>query len=308
MLSVIVLGSAAGGGVPQWNCACAVCRAAWADPSLRSGQASLAVSGDGGERWFLINASPDLRQQILDTPALHPRGPALRHSPIAGVVLTNGEIDAVAGLLSLREGWPLAIYGHQRVLDTLADNSLFNVLPPDRVPRRPMAVGAPFAACAADGAPSGLVIEAFAVPGKPAWYLEGTAAGAEADEGDTVALAIRDADGSREIIVVTACAGMSPELEARLRGADVVFFDGTLWTDDEMIRAGLSQKTGQRMGHLPMSGADGTIALLDGLEIRRKVFLHINNSNPVLLPGSPERAEVERAGWTVARPGMEVCP
>ncbi len=306
MLDVLVLGSAAGGGLPQWNCRCEVCRAAWADPGLRNGQASVALSADGGANWFLINASPDLRQQILDTPQLHPRH-GLRHSPIAGVILTNGEVDAVAGLLSLREGWPFAIHAHPRVLGVLEENSLFNVLPPTRVPRREIAVGVPFEPVLQDGRPSGLVIEAFPVPGKPAWYLEGTEAGA-ADDGDTIGLRVSDRAGTAEFLFVGACAEVDAELAARLRGAALVFFDGTLWTDDEMRRAGLSEKTGRRMGHMPISGEGGTLISLDGLGIARKVFVHINNSNRVLLPGSPERGEVERAGWSVAAPGMEIRP
>jgi pyrroloquinoline quinone biosynthesis protein B len=302
MLEVIVLGSAAGGGLPQWNCRCDVCAAAWADPSLRSGQASVAVSADGGANWFLINASPDLRQQILDAPRLHPQG--RRHSPIAGVILTNGEIDAVAGLLSLREGWPFAIHAHPRVLETLAANSLFDVLPPARVPRRPIEIGVPFEPALQDGTPSGLVVEAFPVPGKPAWYMEE----AGADAGDTIGLTLRDRDGGSVFHVVAACAEVDPALADRLRGAPLVFFDGTLWTDDEMRRAGLADKTGRRMGHMPISGPDGTMERLGGLGIARKVFIHLNNSNPVLIAGSAERREVERAGWSVAAPGMEIRP
>jgi pyrroloquinoline quinone biosynthesis protein B len=304
MLDVIVLGSAAGGGLPQWNCRCEVCRAAWEDPGLRSGQASVALSADGGANWFLVNASPDLRQQILDTPRLHPRR-GTRDSPIAGVILTNAEVDAVAGLLSLREGWPFAIYAHPRVLGTLAANSLFNVLAPARVPRRAIVLGEPFEPLLQDGAASGLVIEAFGVPGKPAWYLEGTAGG-EADAGDAIGLRVRDRDGTAELVFVAGCAEVDERLADRLRDAPLVFFDGTLWTDDEMQRAGLGEKTGRGMGHMPISGAGGTLDRLGGLGIGRKVLVHINNSNPVLLPGSRERREVERAGWCVAAPGMEV--
>src|SRR5438067_2723295 len=137
MLRVVVLGAAAGGGVPQWNCGCPVCRTARTEhPEFQSTQASLAISADG-EHWFLINASPDLRQQLIATPQLHPAKGKPRHSPIAGVILTNGEIDAVAGLLSMREGSPFSIYAHQRVLAILGANSIFNVLSEKTVPRRP---------------------------------------------------------------------------------------------------------------------------------------------------------------------------
>ena len=296
MPKVIVLGVAAGGGVPQWNCNCGICREARRDPTMQSGQASLAISADG-RHWFLVNASPDLRAQVTATPALHPDPSRLRHTPIAGVILTNAEVDAVAGLLSMREGSPFGIWGPPKVLDMLAANPIFGVLPPDRVPRRPLSPGQVLDLPLPDGTPSGLVVEAFDVPGKVAWYLEGHA---EAG-GDTVGLTFRA--GGRAVHVVTACAGMTPELVQRLGGADTVFFDGTLWTDDEMIRAGLGAKTGQRMGHMSMSGPDGSIAALAPLGVGRKVFVHVNNSNPVLRPASPERQAAEAAGWTIPQAG-----
>lgn len=295
-LSVIVLGVAAGGGVPQWNCNCKTCRIARLNPGMQSGQASLAVSADG-RNWFLVNASPDLRAQVLASPELHPDPKLLRHTPIAGVILTNGEVDAVAGLLSLREGSPFGLWATRKVLDTLEANPIFGVLARDRVPRCALELGKVLDLPLPGGTMSGLTIEAFAVPGKVAWYLEGTAP----EGGDTIGLTFRA--GDRTIHVVTACAGVSPQLAERLRGADTVFFDGTLWTDDEMIREGLGQKTGQRMGHLPISGPDGSMAALEPLGIRRKVFVHINNSNPVLRPGSHEREAAEAAGWIIPKAG-----
>src|SRR6201999_2136755 len=156
MLRVVVLGAAAGGGVPQWNCGCEVCRTARGEqPELQSTQASIAFSADGAH-WFLVNASPDLRQQLIDTPQLHPRKGALRHSPISGVILTNGEIDAVAGLLSMREGSPFTIYAHPRVLSILKSNSIFNVLNEKNVRRRPIEVDEMFEPDLPDGSPSGI--------------------------------------------------------------------------------------------------------------------------------------------------------
>lgn len=303
MLNIIVLGSAAGGGVPQWNCNCGTCRTARSDPRLHNSQLSLAVSADGGAHWFLINASPDLRQQVLMTPQLHPDPGHLRHTPIAGVILTNGEIDAVAGLLSMREGSPFSITAHPRVLETLAANAIFNVLDPARVPRREIALGEAFEPVLPDGSRSGLVVEAFDVPGKVAWYLEGGGEGTE--RGDTIGLTLCSRGTGGTAHVVTACAGMTTSLADRLRGAELVFFDGTLWRDDEMIQTGLSQKTGRRMGHLSISGEDGAMAALEPLNIRQKVFIHLNNSNPVLVPGTSERQAVEAAGWIVPVPGSE---
>jgi len=300
MLRIIVLGAAAGGGVPQWNCGCAVCSAARnGQPELRSTQASVAVSADG-EHWFLINASPDIRQQITDNPALHPKGGKLRHSPIAGVILTNGEVDAVAGLLSLREGWPFGVYAHERVHAILKSNSIFNVLNPDLVKRIPIETDAAFEPLLPDGTPSGLVVEAFEAPGKGAWYLEGIS---DDQPGDTLGLVIGEKAGGQKLVFLAACARVTPEVEAKLAGAQLVFFDGTLWSDDEMIAQGLSRKTGQRMGHIAMEAA---IPALSDSGIDRKVFLHINNSNPVLLPGSPERREAEAAGWLIPSDGMEI--
>lgn len=306
-MRVVVLGAAAGGGVPQWNCNCPICRTARDElPELRATQASIAVSADGND-WFLVNASPDLRQQVIGTPQLHPKADQLRHSPIAGVILTNGEVDAVAGLLSLREGWSFSIYAHQRVLDILKSNSIFNVLDEKRVRREPIEFGRPFEPKLADGTPSGLELLPFAVPGKRAWYLENeTDAGPGDESGDTLGLRIADKRSGEHLYFLAACAALTPDLRQRLQGAPLVFFDGTLWRDDELIAAGLGTKTGQRMGHMAMSGPDGAMAALADLGIGRKIFLHINNSNPVLLPDSEERHAAERAGWQIPFDGMEI--
>src|SRR5215813_7789096 len=193
MLRIVVLGAAAGGGVPQWNCGCPVCRKARSEnPELVSTQASIAFSR-GGAHWFLVNASPDLRQQLIATPQLHPAKGKLRHSPIAGVILTNGEIDAVAGLLSMREGSPFSIYAHPKVLAILKSNSIFNVLNEKHVARVGIEIDRAFEPALPDGSPSGIEVEAFTVPGKGAWYLEGKAhPGGSHSAGDTLGLRIRD--------------------------------------------------------------------------------------------------------------------
>lgn len=306
-MRVVVLGAAAGGGVPQWNCNCEVCRAARGSrPELQASQASIAISADG-EHWFLVNASPDLRQQVIATPQLHPKTGHLRHSPIAGVILTNGEVDAVAGLLSLREGWPFTIYAHQRVLSILKSNSIFNVLDKERVRRQPIEFNTAFELKLPDGSPSGLEVVPFAVPGKRAWYLE-IALHPDDDDvsGDTLGLRIADKRSGEYFYFIAACAALTPDLRPRLQGAPLIFFDGTLWRDDELIAAGLGGKTGQRMGHMAMSGDDGAIAALADLGIARKIFLHINNSNPVLLPDSAERRAAESSGWQIPSDGMEI--
>ena len=307
MLRVVVLGAAAGGGVPQWNCGCEVCRAARGEnPELQSTQASIAVSADGAH-WFLVNASPDLRQQLINTPQLHPRKGALRHSPIAGVILTNGEIDAVAGLLSMREGSPFAIYAHAKVLAILKSNSIFNVLSEKNVARVPIEVDQAFEPKLPDGSPSGIEILPFTVAGKGAWYLEGKAhPGGNDGAGDTLGLHIRDKATNKHFYFLAACADVNDELKARLNGAALVFFDGTVWRDDELILAGLGTKTGQGMGHISMSGHKGAIESLADVAIDRRIFLHINNSNPALLHGSAERKIAEKAGWQIPADGTEI--
>ena len=307
MLRVVVLGAAAGGGVPQWNCGCPVCLQARTEhPELRSTQASIAVSADG-DHWFLINASPDLRQQLIATPQLHPKAGKLRHSPISGVILTNGEIDAVAGLLSMREGWPFTIYAHERVLAILKANSIFNVLNAKNVRRQPIEVNETFEPALPDGSPSGIEILPFAVSGKSAWYLEGQVHPAgDVGTGDTLGLRISDRASGKYLYFIAACAGVTDDLKSRLAGAPLVFFDGTVWRDDELIGAGLGNKTGKSMGHIAMSGDHGAIEALAGLDIGRKIFLHINNSNPVLLRDSAERKMAERAGWQIPADGTEI--
>ncbi len=308
MLRVVVLGAAAGGGIPQWNCGCPVCVAARTKhPELQSTQASIAMSADGNH-WFLINASPDLRQQLIATPQLHPAPGKLRHSPIAGVVLTNGEVDAVAGLLSMREGSPFTIYAHSKVLAILNANSIFNVLNEKNVRRQPIEVERTFEPVLPDGSPSGIEILPFAVAGKSAWYLEGKVHPAGADgAGDTLGLRIGDKATGKFFYFLAACADVTDDLKSRLAGAPLVFFDGTVWRDDELILAGLGNKTGQGMGHIAMSGDNGAIAALAGLGIERKIFLHINNSNPALLHASAERKLAEQAGWQIPADGTEIA-
>ena len=307
MLRVVVLGAAAGGGIPQWNCGCEVCRKARSDnPELRSTQASIAVSADGAH-WFLVNASPDLRQQVIATPQLHPKAGQLRHSPIAGVILTNGEVDAIAGLLSMREGSPFTLYAHERVLAILRSNSIFNVLGENNVKRRPIAADVAFEPALPDGAPSGIEILPFAVPGKGAWYLEGKAHPEGGDAaGDTLGLRVLDKSSGKYFYFLAACARVTDDLKSCLVGASLVFFDGTVWRDDELIVQGLGTKTGQGMGHISMSGVHGAIESLAGLDIGRRMFLHINNSNPALLAGSNERKALQQAGWQIPADGTEI--
>jgi pyrroloquinoline quinone biosynthesis protein B len=228
-------------------------------------------------------------------------------SPICGVILTNGEIDAIAGLLSMREGSPFTIYAHERVLAILKSNSIFNVLGEENVKRRPVSIDQAFEPALPDGSPSGIEVLPFAVPGKGAWYLEGKAHPAGQDgAGDTLGLRIKDKASGKYFYFLAACARVTDDLKSRLAGSALIFFDGTVWRDDELTVAGLGSKTGQGMGHISMSGDGGAIASLAGLDIGRKMFLHINNSNPALLHGSAERNTVEKAGWQIPADGTEI--
>jgi pyrroloquinoline quinone biosynthesis protein B len=295
-LTAIVLGAAAGGGFPQWNCNCDVCRLAWAgDPRVRARtQASLAVSADG-TRWTLLNASPDLRAQIQATQVLQPKG--LRDSPIEAVVLTGGEIDQTAGLLSLRERSPFTLMGTAATLAAVADNPMFGALASDVVSRRAITPGEKFALG------RGLQAEFFMVPGKLPLYLEGE--NPDTAEESAANVGVEISDGNKRLHYIPGAAEMTPALRERLALADAILFDGTLFTDDEMIRTGTGTKAGRRMGHMPIDGEGGSLLALEDLSTR-KIFVHINNTNPILVDGSPERRRVESAGWEVAFDGMEI--
>jgi pyrroloquinoline quinone biosynthesis protein B len=305
-LDALILGSAAGGGFPQWNCGCEACRLAWAgDPRVKPRtQASIAVTAqasfDGravssAAPFVLINASPDLRQQIIATPALQPRG--LRMSPIAAVVLTGGEVDQTAGLLTLRERGAFALYGTPGTLATLAANSIFSVLAADVVPRHAISPGTPFAL------PGDIEAELFLVPGKAPLYLEGDNPALAAETEANVGIELRA--GCARLVFIPGAAKVTSAIAARLRDADVVMFDGTLFSDDEMIVAGTGTKTGRRMGHMPVGGPDGTLPALAGLG-RRRILIHINNTNPILIDDSWQRRVVEAAGFEVAEDGMRI--
>ena len=298
-MRIKVLGAAAGGGFPQWNCGCPNCR------DLRAGtfgappqtQESVAISS-AGDRWLLLNASPEIRSQIESCPALHPRGP--RDSPIAAVVLTNGDLDHTLGLLSLRESHPLTIYATEPVRRGFTEgNVLYRTLQrfPGQVtwktlePRRETAV---------DG---GLTLTAVPAPGKPPVHLEGLA---PPDPGENIGLVIADRASGKRLAYFSAAAGVTPAVRKAMDGADCVFFDGTFWSGDELIALGLGTKRASDMAHLPVGGAGGSLDLLDGTRAARRLYIHINNTNPLLRPGSPERAEVEARGWEIARDGMEL--
>lgn len=306
MIEAVVLGAGAGGGFPQWNSNAPGCvRARSGDPAAAPcTQASIAITTDRIQ-WFILNASPDLRIQIEHTPALHPTG-RLRSTPIAGVILTGGEVDTITGLLCLREGQAFRLLATAEVLSRLDQNPIFEVVSRALVPRIALKLDQPFMLLAPQDDRSGLWVTGFPVPGKVPLYAEaGSLHPADAStDGETIGLDITD--GARRLVFVPGCAVMTPELRSRLVGADCVFFDATLWQDDEMIQAGLGVKTGRRMGHMSISGAGGVFDSFRGLAIERKILIHMNNSNPVLLADSVERQSACDQGWDVAHDGMVV--
>ena len=227
------------------------------------------------------------------------RATGLRSSPIAGVVLTGADVDCIAGLLSMRERHPFTIYATRAVHDVLSANPMFEVLDRELVIRRSVPLDT---IIALDNV---LSFSLFAVPGKVPLFLEGGAEPPPIETGElTVAVAI--SDGRHTLYYIPGCAAVTPAVAARVRNAELLYFDGTLWSDDEMIAAGLGAKSGRRMGHMSLSGPNGTIAAFRELGVRRKILIHINNSNPVLLKDSAERAAVVAAGWEVAHDGMEI--
>ena len=298
-MHVALLGTAAGGGFPQWNCWCPSCRVARSDPrrAVPRSQSSAAVSADGA-RWFLLNASPDVRDQLTRLPGPVPEG--TRHVPVEGIVLTDAELDHTVGVLLLREAGRLQVAATDAVRRILEEDS--RVLAVTRVfaevrvhellPDRALGL------CYGDGTPSGLRVTCFPVPAGPPRFAS------EDRPGHTVGLMIEDDRTGGSCAFIPGCGGLDDELFARLASADLVLFDGTFWTDDELIGLGIGERTARQMDHLPVSGPGGSLERLRHLPSRHRVYTHINNTNPMLLEDSPERARVEEAGLRVGADGM----
>ncbi len=302
-MEIILLGTAAGGGFPQWNCWCPGCRVARTDPSRAHPrtQSSIAVSGDG-TRWLLVNASPDVREQLSRIPRSSPANDVMRDVPIEGVVLTDAELDHTLGLLLLREARALTLYATQAVIDVLERDS--RILPTVRafatVSIVPLPLDREVALLDRAGGAMGITIEAFAVDGGAPRFASVDSVGA------TAGLLIRDGSASKAVYV-PGCGALTQPLVARITDARVLLFDGTCWSDDELVMLGVSPKRARDMGHLPIGGPDGSLAALTALEPGPIVFYtHINNTNPVLIEDSPERRVLEAAGAHVGRDGQRL--
>jgi pyrroloquinoline quinone biosynthesis protein B len=303
---VRVLGSAAGGGFPQWNCACANCRGVREGrvTATRRTQESVCLSAGDGD-WFLVNASPDIRAQIESFGPLHPK--MSRASPLQAILLTNGDLDHCLGLLSLRENHRLTVYATESVRNGFTQgNVLYRTLQrfADQVTWRHLKIGVEETVLRADGSPSALKVTAFAVPGKAPVHLEGVVP--PLDPELNIGLTVRESANGRLLAYVPALGRITPSLREALDAADCVMCDGTFWSSDELSAPGFLQKSAEDLAHWPVGGDQGTLALLSKLSAGRRVFIHINNTNPMLREDSPERQVVEAAGWEVACDGMEI--
>lgn len=306
MLRATILGSAAGGGFPQWNCGCSSC------VSVREGrpgyeartQDSVALTADG-ERYVLLNASPDVLVQIQRTRSLWPR--ADRHSPIAAVLLTNGDLDHVLGLFSLRESQPLEVYATDAVWAGLEANAFLRTLRrfEGQLVRRTLRLGEEVKV-------AGLRARPFPLPGKlPVHLVSHAAPSAE----DNVGVAVTpERGGGPSLGYATTCGSL--EDTRALEGHDALLFDGTFYREDELVRLGLSKALAKDMAHVPIAGPTGSLTRLGGISReargaregggKRRIYTHVNNTNPILALGSDEHGEVLSAGWEVATDGMEV--
>jgi pyrroloquinoline quinone biosynthesis protein B len=301
-VQILLLGSAAGGGFPQWNCWCPCCLTARRDPSAAQPrtQSSAAISADG-RRWFLLNASPDVREQLRrirtdDTPS------TVRHVPLEGVVLTDAELDHTLGIILLREARHLPIYATSAVESIMEHDScvLTTTRAFSEVPVTELLLNARVPLGYRDGSDSGLSVEAFAVPAGPPRFARTHA------HGHTVGLMIREEAAGTACAFVPGCGDLDVPLLARLAEADALLFDGTFWTDDELMAAGIGERTAREMDHLPIAGTGGSLERLAALPCMHKVYTHINNTNPILLEQSDERSRVTRTGAVVGVDGLHL--
>ena len=302
-MQVVLLGTAAGGGFPQWNCWCPGCRLARHSPDAARPrtQSSAAISADGC-RWFLLNASPDIREQLGHLPSGTISDATVRYVPVEGVVLTDAELDHTLGIVLLREAGRLPLYATKAVAGILERDS--RILETTRafsdVPATELPLGKAIHLPYRDGSPSGLSVDAFVVPAGPPRFAS------RDEQGHTVGLRIHDEADDTTCAFVPGCGGLDAALLRLLRDADALLFDGTFWADDEMIALGVGRKTAREIDHMPISGPGGSLEHLTELPCRHRVYTHINNTNPILIESSPECAAVAQSGMIVGFDGLRL--
>lgn len=304
-MRVRILGSAAGGGLPQWNCRCPNCsgvRAGSPGISART-QSSLAITADG-DRWFLFNVSPDIRQQIQATPELTPSGGGGRATAIAGCVLTDAELDHVSGLLLIREGCAFPVISTRLVREWLTEHFPVQPVLSHFAPRPwiDLPLDEPIDLPAGvEKAPSGLRLRAFETGRDVPRFVVGAAAADAA--GSVIGLEISDVARGTRVVYAPGVPEVNEALRAAADGADAILMDGTFWSDEEPRAAGITDVTAREMGHLPVAGAGGSLGWLGGLPVRHRVYVHVNNTNPMLNAAGPERRRVDAAGVRVGADG-----
>lgn len=304
-MRIRLLGAAAGGGVPQWNCSCPVCREARAGTGRVQPrtQSSVAVSADG-RRWSLLNASPDIRAQIETFPPLQPPAGKTRGSPIEAVLLTNADLDHTLGLVLLREGEKLFVHATANVRQSLTQGisiapalESFCGMEWIQPPAKPSPL--PYR----DGPQSGLLYQAIPLSGRPPRFMNRTT---RPSAGNVIGYRIVDGKTGGRLLFLPDVAALDERLLRLLPECDVLLFDGTFWSENEMQERGAGNFPASGMGHVPISGEGGSLKIFSKLKVEHKIYLHINNTNPILLEDSPERAAVTAAGCAVASDGMEL--
>jgi pyrroloquinoline quinone biosynthesis protein B len=296
-----LLGAAAGGGVPQWNCCCINCEAVRSNPHTSRSHSQLAVSGDGQE-WLLVNASPDLREQLFRTPSLHPRAESgVRNTPVAGVILTSADLDHILGLLLMREFTPVSIFATESVLRVIESNDFFGMLRrmPGQQRTQILNPGSSLTLFA------GMTITTVELPGNVPAYVPSVLRESIDLREMTLGL-IFESDQGKRAAYLPALPALTPELLEQIASCDVLLVDGTLWSEDELQRLHPGTPSATQMGHLAIGGAGGSLAQLKHLKNMRRIYTHINNSNPILTDGSPEQKAVLDAGFEIAFDGMEI--
>ena len=304
-MQIRLLGTAAGGGVPQWNCNCPVCHQA----RLGTGcvqprtQSSVAISPEG-RHWFLLNASPDIRAQIESFPPLQPSTGKIRNSPVEAVLLTNADLDHTLGLLLLREGEKLHIHATASVRQFLSEGiSLTSALDAFCGTEWIKPLMKPQPLLCRDGSPSGLSYEAIPLQGKPPRFVKSRATPSRAN---VIGYRITDEKTAGRLLFLPEVSGLDETLLNILPECDALLFDGTFWSEYEMRTRGTGDLSASDMGHAPISGPSGSLNVLAQLPVKHKIYTHINNTNPILIEDSAEHAAIKAAGCAVGRDGMEI--